>query len=104
MDSMRNVLKRSLGRSLEALPVLDRLAAAWPVACGKTMAARGEVTGYDGKLLRVEVQDAMWMEQMISMRGELAREVGRIAGVEVAGIHFAMRKPGPRRTGVEASE
>ena len=103
MEHMRDLLKRSLGRSLEALPVLDRLAAGWAVACGRAMAAHGEVTGYDGRMLRVEVRDAMWLEQMISMRGALAREVGRIAGVEVAGIHFAVRQPGPRRTGEEGS-
>ena len=104
MDSMRDVLKRGLGRSLEALPPLDRLAAAWAVACGKMMAARGEVVGYDGKLLRVEVQDAMWLEQMISMRSDLAQEVGRIAGLEVGGIHFSVRKPGPRRTQAKGTE
>ena len=99
MESMRDVLKRSLGRSLEALPMMDRMAAAWSVACGKAMAARGEVVGFDGNLLRVEVRDAMWLEQMLSMRGMLAAEVGRIAGVKVGGIHFEVRKPEPRRTG-----
>ncbi len=97
MESMRDVLKRSLGRSLEALPATDRLAAAWPVACGKTMAACGEIVGFDGGTLRVEVRDAIWLEQMLSMRGMLAAELTRIAGVEVAGIHFEVRKPGQRR-------
>ena len=97
MESMRDVLKRSLGRSLEALPVADRLTAAWTVACGKTMAARGEIMGFDGATLQVEVRDALWLEEMLSMRGMLAAELTRIAGVEVAGIHFELRKPGPRK-------
>ena len=63
------------------------------------MAAHGEVVGFDGELLRVEVQDAMWLEQMLSMRGMLAAEVGRIAGLEIGGIHFSVRKPGLQRTG-----
>ena len=29
MDSMRDMLKKNLARSLEALPVAERLAAAW---------------------------------------------------------------------------
>lgn len=98
---MREVLRRSLGRSLEALPEMDRLEAAWSVACGKTMAARGKLIGYDGELLRVEVEDARWLEQMVSMRGVLAREVARIAGVKVGGIHFEVRKPELRRSRVE---
>ncbi len=101
MEKMRDVLKRNLGRSLEALPELDRLAAAWPVACGKAMAARGEVVGFDDATVRVEVQDAMWLAQMLSMRGVLAQELGRIAGVRVSGIHFEVRNTGPRRTGAE---
>ena len=40
------VAKGSLGRSLDALREEDRLAAAWPVACGKALAERGSVTGY----------------------------------------------------------
>ena len=103
MESMRDVLKRNVGRSLEALPVTDRLAAAWAVACGKAMAARGEVVGFEEDVLQVEVQDAIWLEQMVSMRGELAREMSRIAGVKVAGIHFEVRGRSRRNTLGETS-
>ncbi len=103
MESMRDVLKRNLARSLETLPVADRLAAAWPVACGKALAARGEIAGFVDGVVRVEVQDAMWMEQMLSMGGVLERELAKIAGVQVRGIHFEVRKPGPRRA-LEAPE
>jgi hypothetical protein len=42
MERMRDVLRGSLGRSLRALPEEDRLAAAWPVACGSALAGHGE--------------------------------------------------------------
>ena len=45
MEGMRELLRGSLGRSLQAMRPEDKLAAAWPVACGKAMAERGEVVG-----------------------------------------------------------
>jgi predicted nucleic acid-binding Zn ribbon protein len=70
----------------------DRLAAAWPVACGKTMAGRGTVVGYDDGVLRVQVEDKAWLQQLMSMRGQLAGEMARIAGVTVSTIHFEMKR------------
>ncbi len=95
MEDMREVLRRNLGRSLSALPEVDRLAAAWPVACGKLLARRGEIVGYANGVVSIAVSDAVWLEQMLSMRGMLERELARIAGVPVAGIHFEAR--GKRR-------
>jgi len=40
----------------------------------------------------IEVTDAVWMRQMISLRGTLEREIARIAGLPVAGIHFELKK------------
>jgi len=97
MESMREMLKKNLGRSLDGLPEADRLAAAWPVACGKAMADRGEIVGFDGGLVRVEVQDAVWLEQMRSMGAVLERELAKIAGVRIAGIHFEVKGYKPAR-------
>lgn len=91
---MRDVLRRTLGRSLQELSAMDRLQAAWPVACGRAMAARGQVVGFDGGVVRVEADDAIWLGQMMSMRGVLEREMAQIAGVKVGGIHFSLRKMG----------
>jgi predicted nucleic acid-binding Zn ribbon protein len=92
MEGIRDLLKRSLGQSLNSLRDEDKLAAAWPVACGKTMAERGTVVGYDDGVLRVQVEDRAWLHQLMSMRGQLAREMARIAGVMVSEIHFEMKR------------
>ena len=89
---MRTVLRRSLGRSLHALGDVDRLTAAWPVACGKAMAAHGEVAGFFEGTVTVAVSDPAWLSQMMSMRSALQSEIGRIAGVKVTAIHFEMKK------------
>ena len=45
LEGMRDLVRGSMGRSLRALADEDKLAAAWPVACGKAMAERGAVVG-----------------------------------------------------------
>ena len=92
LEGMRDVLKGSLGRSLGALREEDRLAAAWPVACGKALAGHGTVVGYADGVVRVQVEDGAWMQQLRSMRGQLAGEMARIAGVRVSEIHFERKR------------
>ncbi len=89
---MRDILKGSLGRSLQALRDEDRLAAAWAVACGKALADHGNIVGYADGVVRIEVAGAAWMRQLMSMRGQLAAEMARIAGVKVSEIHFEMKR------------
>lgn len=92
LEGMRDLLKASLGESLGALAPEDRLSAAWPVACGKAMAGRGTVVGYADGVVRVQVEDGVWLRQLMSMRTQLAGEMGRIAGVPMREIHFEMKR------------
>lgn len=96
MEGMRDLLKGTLGRSLRSLQEEDRLAAAWPVACGKAMAERGTVVGYADGVVRVEVADEAWMRQMMSMRGQLTGALAQISRVKVTEIHFEMKRNGGR--------
>ena len=92
MEGMRDLLRGTLGRSLQAMRPEDKLAAAWPVACGKAMAERGTVVGYaDGEVL-IEVQEGAWLQQMMSMQGQLVGQMARIAGVKVSRIHFKVKR------------
>ena len=92
LEGMRDLLKGSLGRSLEGLREEDKLAAAWPVACGKALAERGVIVGYTDGVVRVQVEDSAWLQQLMSMRRQLAREMSRIAGVRVSEIHFEKKR------------
>jgi predicted nucleic acid-binding Zn ribbon protein len=92
MEGMRDLLRATLGRSLGALSDEDRLAAAWPVACGKAMAERGTVVGYADGVVRVEVAGEAWMRQMMSMRKQLAGTMAQISRVKVTEIHFEVKR------------
>ena len=87
---MRDVLRKDLGRSLKAMPEIDRLRVAWTVACGKTMAARAQIVTFENGLATVLVGDPVWLGQMIIMRRTLERELALIAEVKLAGIHFTL--------------
>lgn len=89
MQPMRDVLRGSLARSLRELPDEDRLAVAWPVACGTSLASHGAILHLDAEgFLHVSVDTAVWMKQFLQMRSMLCNEVGKIAGVRINGIHF----------------
>ena len=92
MEGIRDLLKRSLGQSLNSLRDEDRLAAAWLVVCGKTIAERGAVVGYVDGVVRVQVEDGAWLRQLVSMRVQLAGEMARIAEVGVREIHFERKR------------
>ena len=99
MEAMRDLLRGNLGRSLRAISDEDRLAAAWTVACGRAMAERGTVVGYDAGIVRVEVADQVWMRQMIALRNDLQRQMAKIAAVPVTQIQFELKKTGNRGQG-----
>jgi hypothetical protein len=92
MEAMRDVLRGNLGRSLRGADDEDRLTAAWTVACGCAMADRGRVVGYAGGVVRIEVADATWLRQMMSLRGQLERDLARIAGLQVRAIQFELQR------------
>lgn len=96
MEDMRTLLRGTLGRSLQAMRPEDKLAAAWPVACGKAMAERGTVVGYVDGEVWIEVEEGAWLRQMMSMQGQLAGQMGRIAGVKVSRIHFKVKRDSAR--------
>jgi predicted nucleic acid-binding Zn ribbon protein len=91
MENMRQMLRGSLGRSLENFPAFERLSAAWPVACGTAMARKATLLGLSEGYLDVEVEDVAWMEQLRGMQTVLEHELARIADVKLAGIHFQLK-------------
>ena len=103
MQRMRDVLRSSLARSMRELPDEDRLAAAWPVACGPALAGHAQVLHLDAEqVLHVRVRGAEWMQQFLHMRSALANDLGRIAGVRLSGIHFEEQGSARRRARIVA--
>jgi hypothetical protein len=92
MQGMRDLLRSSLGVSLRDLSAEDRLAAAWPVACGSALASHGEIDRLEDGVVYVLVLSEEWMQPFFGMRLTLLNDLRRIASVPLSGIHFE-RKP-----------
>lgn len=91
MQRMRDLLRSTLSESLRAMTPEDRLAAAWPVACGRALAERGIVAGFVDGVLSVHVADPAWLSQMRSVASILQHDLARVAGVPVRAIHFELK-------------
>jgi hypothetical protein len=89
-ERMRDVMRGALGGSLKSMPPEDRIAAAWPVACGQKIAERTRIAGLEGAVLTVEVADTAWLKQMRSMSEKLKHDLRSIAGVDVTDILFKL--------------
>ena len=92
MENMRDVLRRNLRQSLRAMPPSDRLAAAWPIACGRAMAEHGEILALTDGTLHIRVSDPAWLDQMLSIRSILQHDLARVAGVPLTALHFELKK------------
>jgi hypothetical protein len=88
MQGFRDLLRDQLGRSLAKLSDRDRLDAAWTVACGPALAARGRVVSFTDDIVRVQVEGDLWLDQFLQLGPVLRAELSRIAAVRVGGIHF----------------
>ena len=91
MQGMRDLLRGTLRESLRAMSPEDRLAAAWPVACGRALAGHGVIVGFAEGILSIQVADPAWLTQMRSMRSVLEHDLARVAGVPVRAIHFELK-------------
>ena len=92
MQRFRDVIRFGSHSGLSALSARDRLAMAWVVVCGRALAGRGSVVGYEQGAVRIEVRETAWLEQMRSMSEHLTRELARVAGMKVTGLHFIVKR------------
>jgi hypothetical protein len=92
MEDLKSILRGSFAKSLGALNDEDKVAAAWPVACGSVLASRGVVVGYTVGVMRVEVPSGAWMREMMSVRAKLEHEIARISGVRIVKIEFVSKR------------
>ena len=95
MQSLRDILRSDLRKSLRALTLLDRLAAAWPVAAGHAIAERSTVVRLHEKQAAVELSDPAWLPELRSNTPRLVADLARVSGVDLTDILFFAAEAGP---------
>jgi predicted nucleic acid-binding Zn ribbon protein len=90
MQAMRDILRTSLAKSLNALTPLDRLGAAWAVAAGHATASRTTVTAFHEGTVTVTVPDTAWQRQLEMIHGQLRGDLASISRMPVTDILFVL--------------
>ncbi len=88
---MRDVLWRSLAKSLSTLSPQDRLAAAWPVVAGHALAARSGVVDYHAGRVTVAADSEEWQRQLTISVTRLRSDLQRVSGTPVTDILVVLR-------------
>jgi hypothetical protein len=85
------------------LAIEDLARAAWPAAVGKRLAERTRATHMVRQTLIVEVEDAMWRQQLNPLRFQILQNLAKILGSpSVTDVEFRIgvaRRPPQRETG-----
>jgi hypothetical protein len=88
MESASAGLQELARKILRSQPAGDSAVLAWPLVCGKEVAARTRAAGFTEGRLTVEVPDAAWIEQLISFLPSYLRGFAQLLGPVVQEIRF----------------
>jgi len=97
MESVRTGLRQIMQDLLRAQPAEEAVALAWPLVCGKEVAARTQPVSFrDGSLI-VEVPDATWRKQLESFAPRYISSYESLLGSVVKDMHFKVRTSNSRQ-------
>ena len=75
-------LERVVARSLDHAPPADAPLLAWPLACGHAVAARPRALDCAEGVLRVEVPDAAWRNELQTLAPRYLAAINRYVSVK----------------------
>ena len=92
MESVRTGLRQLMSELLRARPAEEAVLLAWPLVCGREVAARSHAVGFqDGKLVG-EVGDAAWRNQLQSFAPRYVSGYEGLLGPLVRSVEFKLKQ------------
>ncbi len=85
-------LEKIIIGSLRNVPQGEAPLLAWPLVCGSVVAERTRALDFADRVLRVEVSDAGWKNEMQSLAPRYLAALNRYAGQKVERIEFVIRQ------------
>ena len=73
-------------------PQQDAVVLAWPLVCGRDVAARTRVVGLADGSLTVEVPDAAWRTQLASFKSQYVKSYAELLGPVVREVRFEQKR------------
>jgi Dna[CI] antecedent, DciA len=84
-------LENIVAKALHRAPPSESPLLAWPVACGSAVADRTRAVSFTDGILSVEVSDAGWRRELISLAPRYLALVNKYSGTSVRRIQFVVK-------------
>ncbi len=91
MEPVRTGLRQMMSDLLRARPAEEAVLLAWPLVCGKEVAARSQAAGFNDGCLIVEVADAGWQRQLQSFAPRYLSQYEGLLGPLVRSVEFKLQ-------------
>lgn len=91
MEQVRTGLRQIMSDLLRACPPEEAVSLAWPMICGKEVAARTRVAGFADGRLTVEVPDKDWQNQLQAFTSRYMAGYADFFGELVKSVRFVLR-------------
>ncbi|HEY7403803.1 MAG TPA: DUF721 domain-containing protein [Candidatus Angelobacter sp.] len=92
MEAVRTGLRNILNDLLRGCPPEEAALLAWPLVCGKEVAARSRAVSFSDGNLTVEVADAVWRSQLQSFVPRYVNGYQELLGALVQRIDFKIQQ------------
>jgi hypothetical protein len=92
MESVRTGLRQIMQDLLRARPPEEAVLLAWPLVCGKEVAARTTAATFSGSTLTVEVSDVSWRNQLQSFAPRYLSGYEGLLGQVVKNVQFKVKQ------------
>ena len=88
MESARAGLRNIAGELLRSRPAEEAVVLAWPLVCGKEVAARTRALAFAEGALTVEVPDETWRRQLMRFASRYISNFTELLGPVVREVRF----------------
>jgi predicted nucleic acid-binding Zn ribbon protein len=92
MESVRTGLRQIMQDLLRARPAEEAVVLAWPLVCGKEVAARTRAVSFNEGSLIVEVPDTAWRNQLQSFTPRYISGYEGLLGQVVQSVKFTVQQ------------
>lgn len=106
VESVRTGLRNIMKDLLRSRPQDEAVILAWPLVCGKEVAARTAAVGFADGVLTVEASDREWQAQLSGFSARYVAAFTDLLGPVVRQVKFVIKKPatGNTSTGSERQQ
>jgi hypothetical protein len=92
MESVRTGLRQIMQDLLRARPQEEAVMLAWPLVCGKEVAARTTAVIFSDGTLTIEVSDVSWRNQLQSFASRYLNGYEGLLGQVVKSVQFKVKQ------------